>query len=564
MFKSFYIIKALLFFVFFSAIWSGTKAEDTLLKILSEEITREKDELSGQNLPPYYIDYRVDESTIISISTTFGSLISENRNKSRLLTTNVKVGNYTMDNTHEVEGDYSAPEATNVYSLQLPIENEPDAIKQTIWRATDQSYKNAVSSYASLLNRKEKIDSISGPDDFSIENPQTYFEEPIKDEDIKYDHDQWVKRLKEYSKITGNDSTIFHCDANLRINLQRKYFISSEGSSIVENLIYSQLQFIISIQHQGGTILPLQKSYTSFYPNSLPTHEKILDDLKLMYKDLLVMRTSVMAEPYEGPAILSPAASGVFFHEIFGHRIEGQRLESNNDGQTFKDKVGSKVLPEGFTVISNPGLFDWDGQDLIGAYHYDEQGIEGKQVIVVKNGVLQNFLMSRKPIEGFEKSNGHGRAQPGYAATSRQSNLIIQNKESFTDQDLRKHLIKECKKQNKAFGYYFAEVIGGLTLTDRYNTNVFNVMPTKVYRIYVDGRPDELITGVELIGTPLTMFSNILSAGNTCEVFTGFCGAESGRVPVTTIAPAIFVRKIETQKTPEYKSRIPILPTPGL
>jgi TldD protein len=537
-------------------------AQDALMKMLSEEINREKTELSKQKNPPYYIDYRVDDNTVVSLTTSFGSLVADNNNRSRILTTNVKVGDYGFDNTHEFKGDYSLSERNDVYSLALPIEDEPDAIKQTLWRATDQAYKNALSAFAGLENRKDKTDQTLNPDDFSKEDAVTYYEEPLDYEKIAFDKESWVNRLKEYSKITGNDSTIFHCEANLRVNIQRQYFMSTEGSSIVENATYCQLQFIISIQHEKGTILPVQKSFTSFYPGDLPAHEAILTELRAMYNELLTMRTAELAEPFAGPAILSPAATGVFFHEIFGHRIEGQRLESNDDGQTFKDKLGSKVLPDEFTLISDPGIYKWEGQDLIGAYKYDEQGVKGQRVVVVENGVLKNFLMSRKPTSEFSKSNGHGRAQAGYAPASRQSNLFVESSKAVSFAELRKQLIKECKNQKKKYGYFFKEVIGGLTLTDRYSTNVFNVIPTEVYRIYVDGRPDELVTGVELIGTPLTMFSNILSAGNTREVFTGFCGAESGQVPVTTIAPAIFVKKIETQKTPEYQSRLPILPTP--
>lgn len=170
--------------------------------------------------------------------------------------------------------------------------------------------------------------------------------------------------------------------------------------------------------------------------------------------------------------------------------------------------------------------------------------------------------MSRRPTEEFANSSGHGRAQAGYAPVSRQSNLIIESNNAYSESELRKQLIRECKKQDKEYGYYFKEVIGGLTVTDRFNTNMFNIKPVEVYRIYIDGRPDELVSGVELIGTPLTMFSNIVSAGDELKVFTGFCGAESGKVPVTAIAPALFVRKIETQKIPEFDSKLPLLPSP--
>ena len=242
--------------------------------------------------------------------------------------------------------------------------------------------------------------------------------------------------------------------------------------------------------------------------------------------------------------------------------MEGHRLESLDDGQTFKDKLGSEVLPKSFQVFSDPNLREWNGQDLIGTYKYDDQGVKAQKVVLVKNGILQDFLMSRRPTSEFLHSNGHGRAQPGYAPVSRQSNLIVESSKPYNDVELRKMLIKECKKQKKEYGYYFKEVIGGLTFTDRYNANVFDINPIEVYRIYVDGRPDELVSGVELIGTPLTMFSNIIAAGEKKEVFTGFCGAESGHIPVTTIAPAVLVRKIETQKTPEYDSELPLLPNP--
>jgi TldD protein len=540
----------------------SSKAQDSLMKLLTEEVNREMAELSKQKIPPYYIDYRVDDITTVSLAASFGSLIGDNSDHSRVLTTNVKIGDYSFDNTHEFKGDYSLSEQSDVFGSSLPIEDDPDAIKQAMWRATDQAYKNALSAYAGKQNRKEKEKNTGEPLDFSKEISSIYYEKPFAAENIQLNKNMWIQRLIDYSTITGNDSTVFHCEADLKFITQREYFISTEGSRIVQNRTYCQIQFIISMQHAKGTILPLQKSYTAFFPDELPAHEVILNELKALYTDLRSMRSAILAEPYAGPAILSSEATGVFFHEIFGHRIEGQRLESSNDGQTFKDKLGSKVLPDDFSVYSDPTLFKWNNQDLIGAYHYDEQGIEGQRVLIVEKGVLRNFLMSRRPTNEFSNSNGHGRAQPGYAPASRQSNLFVESSKPVSVDELRKELIRECKKQKKEYGYFFKEVISGLTLTDRYNTNVFNVMPTEVYRIYVDGRPDEIVTGVELIGTPLTMFSNILSAGDTQDIFTGFCGAESGQIPVTTIAPAIFVKKIETQKTPEYNSKIPILPTP--
>ena len=172
--------------------------------------------------------------------------------------------------------------------------------------------------------------------------------------------------------------------------------------------------------------------------------------------------------------------------------------------------------------------------------------------------------MSRSPIEDFPKSNGHGRAKAGMAPVSRQSNLIVETKKPVTNKELRKKLISQCKKENKEYGYMFDQVVGGFTMTNRYSPNVFNVSPTIVYRIYVDGRPDELVRGVNFIGTPLAIFSEIEATGDSTGVFTGYCGAESGSIPVTAVSPALFIKKIETQKQPEGYGQMPILPRPDV
>jgi len=540
----------------------ATIAQDTLLSILKEELEREVSELGKQKNPPYYIDYRVDEMESFTIRTSFGSLVEKNNNIGRLLTTTVRVGDYHFDNTHEFTGELSNPYLNTPYSSPMPLEDEPSAIKQILWRTTDQAYKNALSAFAGAQTRNTNPEKDNALADFSSESPNSYYEPPFPYNEPEFYANEWISRLKEYTMLFNDDSLIFHCEASFQFVKNRKYFISSENCQIVQNQSYARLYFMASIKHETGNVFPLTKSFTAFTPAELPDHDTILKDIESLYLKLQELKSSPMAEPYAGPAILSSEAAGVFFHEIFGHRIEGHRLEQASDAQTFKDKIENKVLPESFQVISDPTLFHFHGQDLIGAYKYDDQGVEAQKVVVVENGKLKQFLMSRRPIKGFLNSSGHGRAQAGFAPVSRQSNLIIESNNAYTENELRKQLIKECKKQNKNYGYYFKEVIGGLTVTDRYNTNMFNIKPVEVYRIYIDGRPDELVSGVELIGTPLTMFSNIVSAGNEQKVFTGFCGAESGHVPVTAISPALFVRKIETQKIPEFDSKLPILSSP--
>ena len=338
--------------------------------------------------------------------------------------------------------------------------------------------------------------------------------------------------------------------------------MSTEGSSIAENRVYAWLHISGNIQADDGMDLPLYETYFANKPSDLPNDEMILKDIKEMVEKLGKLKVAPVVDAFTGPALLSSKSAGVFFHEIFGHRVEGHRMKKESDAQTFKKKIGENVLPADFTVFFDPSIKQYKGFDLYGSYTFDDEGIKGKKVSIVNKGVLNGFLMSRCPIEKFSNSNGHGRAAHGKQPVTRQSNLIIETSQPNKMEDLKKMLREEAKKQGKEYGYLFANVTGGFTMTGRFIPNAFNVMPTEVYRIYVDGRPDELVRGVDLVGTPLAMFSQIAAAGDSYNVFTGTCGAESGGIPTTCVSPSVFVKQIETQRKNKKQDRPAILKRP--
>ncbi len=530
---------------------------DSLSVILESELKREILYLKDQPQPAYYLEYRVEDISSYSLETSFGSITDENEGRNRYISITTRVGNKQVDNTHELEGTGSVYKPI---TIELPLENNENAIRLLIWKGSHFSYRNAVDAYSQVLTSLENKPIKNQINDFSEEKPSRYYEDPSPD--YKINKNLWANRLKKYSGIFLDNENIIAANANLSYYKTRKYLVNSEGTNIVHNLSYAQLQILIIGRGTDGNNIPLMLSYYAFTPDSLPSDEKVYSDL-LQQKVLMEkIRTAPQADAYAGPAILSPSAAAVFFHEIFGHRIEGHRLKSNFDSQTFKSQVGSKVLPKYVNIYSDPTLRKFNGQDMYGYYKFDDQGIPASRVEVVKNGILTNFLMSRSPIQGFQNSNGHGRSQIGKFPVSRQSNLIVEASKTHTDKELRKKLISECKKQKKEYGLYIEQVIGGFTQTSRYSPNVFNVTPTVVYKIYTDGRPDELVKGVDFIGTPLAIFSEIGAMGNYIGTFTGYCGAESGSIPVTASSPALFIKKIETQKKPISTPSSPILPRP--
>jgi predicted Zn-dependent protease len=255
-------------------------------------------------------------------------------------------------------------------------------------------------------------------------------------------------------------------------------------------------------------------------------------------------------------------ASAVFFHEIFGHRIEGHRQKNVEEGQTFAKKLGQEVLPPFMSIIEDPTQRRFQHKDLNGFYEFDDECVPAQRTTVVDNGVLKTFLMSRSPTRGVTKSNGHGRRQAGAQVCSRMGNMVVQSGKQVPFDQLRALLIEECQKQGKEFGLLFGDISGGFTMTERFMPQAFKVIPILVSKVYADGRPDELVRGVDIVGTPLTCFSKILCTADDPDVFNGYCGAESGSVPVSGISPSILVAQIEVEKKEKAQDRPPILPAP--
>ena len=314
---------------------------------------------------------------------------------------------------------------------------------------------------------------------------------------------------------------------------------------------------------RGRDALERRESFDAHYISRLPDDATVLATIDRLAHELEALRTAPYVEPYAGPAILRNRASGVFFHEIFGHRIEGHRQKLSDEGQTFTAKVGKAILPGFLSVVDDPTMAAWQGQDLNGYYAFDDEGVPARRVTLVENGVLKGFLQSRSPLPGFPRSNGHGRRQPGRDAVSRQGNLMVLSSKQVPYRELRQMLIAECRRQEKPFGLIFDDISGGFTTTSRSGPQAFKVLPLLVTRVYADGRPDEMVRGVDIVGTPLSSFSRIVATADDAAVFNGFCGAESGWVPVSATSPSILVSQLEIEKRAQGNSRPPLLAAPG-
>ena len=530
----------------------------TLLDILGDELQRNFSTLKQKaDPPPYYMAYAVTEEETQVFSASLGSLTNRNKGHIRYLDITVRVGTPKLDNYHIVRGERPRFTPGGI----IPLDDVPDAIRQKVWLDTDRTYRLAARRLIEIKsNEQSKVKQEDQSDDFSSEPPAVHDELPPR---LRYPDEEWATRLRKWSAELANNSGVLSSGVTLLVQRETKYLVSTEGTRLSHGRVLVNLAINAMGKASDGMDLAATENFQASDLNRLPKPEVIEAAVQRVGSDLTALLRAPTVEPFIGPSILSGRAAGVFFHEIFGHRVEGHRQKDEAEGQTFTKSVGAPVLPDFLSVVFDPTRKNIAGADLNGSFSYDDEGVKARPVTVVENGVLKTFLMSRSPIQGFDHSNGHGRRQPGLEVVSRQSNLIVESKKQVSDERLREMLIAEIKRQNKQYGLYFEQVTGGYTLTQRRGLQAYTVIPLIVYRVYADGRPDELVRGVDIVGTPLASFAKILATSDKPGVFNGYCGAESGNVPVSAISPALLVSEIEIQKKPHSLDRPPLLSRPS-
>jgi len=536
--------------------FTSDPAANVVLTTMQQELQRATKSLAKTDPAPYYVSYAVTDTDETTVAASNGSVIysaSVNRRQADVM---MRVGSVALDNTH------SQSRASGITSGLLPLNDDSNAIARVLWQLTDREYEQASAAFLKVKTsnavRSEEEDKSP---DFSNEAPQDHLNlAPLH---APSDQKEWEARTRTISAGFLKYPEVYSSYVSFNVSADRAYLASSEGTALIRPGAIARLVIQAGTRADDGMELMRVETFQGASPSQLPSDAELAVKVDKMATDLKALRAAPAADPYAGPAMLSGRAAAVFFHEVLGHRLEGHRQRDENEGQTFTKKVNQLVLPAFLSVTDDPTMKELNGVQLAGHYDFDDEGVPAVRVVAVQNGILQNFLMSRMPIKNFSTSNGHGRRQPGLMPTGRQGNLIVTSTNTVKDSELREKFIAEIKKQGKPYGLYFDDIQGGFTLTQRASPQAFQVIPVMVYRVYADGRRDELVRGVDIVGTPLLSLNNIVLTSDTLQVFNGICGAESGQVPVAAAAPAMLFTEIEVQKRRRGSERPPVLPPPG-
>ena len=533
--------------------------QSPLIGIMKSELDRSFKVLSAQDPPGYFIGYTITDTQRAEVSGSNGALLSSSEAHNRWLQVSVRTGSYTLDNTHKV-GERRMPSGGP--GTAVPIDNDAEIVRRAIWLETDEQYRNAAEALIKIRSSKEvKADTAEGhAPDFSHEQPHQSFEPEVS---FTLERKPWEEKVRAYTKAFRESPDILNSIVTFSALAQNAYLVNTEGTQLQSGQIRYRLELFIQGKATDGMNIERYYNFDWVDPKDAPSDKDVATASATLRKEMEGLVKAPLNEPSVGPALLTGRAAAVFFHEVFGHRAEGHRQKDITEGQTFAKKVGEPILPDFLSIVDDPTEKKEGHEDLLGYYRFDDEGVSSHETVLVDHGVLKNFEMSRSPLADFPHSNGHGRRQLGATPVSRQGNLIVKSSKEVTNEQLRAKLIELIKAQNKQYGLLIDDIAGGFTFTGRGQPQAFQVQPLVVYKVFADGRPDELVRGVDIVGTPLAALTKIVATGDTPEVFNGYCGAESGSVPVSAVAPAILTTELEVQKKQTDTDAPPILPPPA-
>lgn len=495
---------------------------------------------------PYYCSFLLRDQHWMNTWASSGSTCRNLNDRTRNVYCDLRVGSYDYDQVtdggvRELDEDLES----NTFSA-VPIDDQDyDGLRINLWKLLESKFREALQEYNQKeASRISTVDPNGGLKSFT-RGKRTSYKKFIKLDDV--DADYWTKFCKRASAWLSELPRLSGSWVEFEATQETKVFVSTEGSSIVQNSQVFTLSANIHRLTSEGSKLEQEIVLNVASLAELPTFTEFKKLALEKYDQLNKLARAKKIPAFSGPVLLYPGPAGLLFHEVVGHRLEGSRLLASGEGQTFKDQEGKQIFNLPVTVRDNPRIKEFEGQRCIGSYDFDDEGVEAQDAVLVEDGVLKGFLTTRSAIKkGRFHSNGHARTRQQQRPISRMAVTVVETENGQPLDKLKAKLIQEIKRQKKPFGMVVYETNGGETDTTSYDFQAFAGEISFATLLYPNGK-EVCVRGVNFVGTPLQALNNIVAVGDTPELDNAFCGAESGMIPISTISPAVLLSNLELQ-----------------
>ncbi|MBV8630434.1 MAG: peptidase U62 [Silvibacterium sp.] len=518
---------------------------DPVLSAMLAELDRSRQQLQLPGFEkPYFIEYHLDDVAEYEATAAWGTQVAEHEMRSRIVRVTVRVGDYKLDSSG-ARSDASIEIST--------IENDPMALRYALWSATDAAYKNALNSYTAKQAALKSVQTLPQADDFSREKPVVSIA-PIARSEI--DRAAWKQHVIEATGLYRTDDSvkgfaaeIQSSEGSLESRLRTQYIVNTEGTIVRKSMVEYRAEVLAQTQAPDGMRLERSWTVSGLTPSDLGSPDKFLSGVLQILTGLHDLRDApVVSDEYHGPVLFAGSASAHLFDDLFARAIAGRRPQLGSTSRTigpFASSYQTRVLPDFFRVIDNPGITSFDGKPLLGAYQVDDEGVAAQSVTLVNSGKLSSYLTAREPIRDFPSSNGHGRASAGESASPRIGVLEIQASEAISEDELLKKLLSMGRDQGLEY-VYFVETLNGST------------RPRTLYRVKVADGSRQLVRGAQLEDVNLHLLrSGIMAAGSDPYVYNTF-----GDIPSTVIAPPLLFDDVTVKRAEQRNEKLPYYTPP--
>ena len=596
----------LLFLVMSSGMVAGAQVpqdNDHTLQAMRDEMNRAKTRLElkipniDQPVRPYYVEYRLLDLEVREVVAEYGTILSSTRTRNRFMDVEARVGSYKLDSSNFVSDDgfrgFIGPTGS------VGIDRDYDSLRQDLWIATDQAFKEAVETYSRKQAYLSSLARQSDIDDLAKAGPVQLIE-PLETPD--WTGRNWDQEARETSATLRAFSEIHESRVTYYLVYATEYLLTSEGTEIRQNRHFAGIEAGLGTFAADG--VPLNHFYATYatHPAGLPGVETVRKGLNVAGTELMALRAAPPAQDYTGPVLFEARAAASIVAQVLGPAVNGARppisfspvmeqMLGNLGGKSdWVGRLGARVLPSGVTAVDDPGAKDFHGTPLIGGYAVDDEGVRAEKVTLVESGNFKGELMSRRPGPDSSQSNGHGRAAFLNDAKPTMSNLFFSSAETLSAADLKKKFLDSCRAEklnyclvvremdNPALSLLHQEDFSELLASYGGGAGAGDRLPLVVYRVYPDTGREEMIRGSRIVGLNSRALRNLAGIGNDSFVFNymqsqinGFAGtalgafgsAQSG-LPASVVAPSLLFEELEVRGARGEAKRLPLLPPPPM
>ena len=579
------------------------KDNDHTLQAMRDEMARAKTRLElmipGTDKPvrPYYVEYRLLDLEVREIVGEFGALLTSTQTRNRFMDVSARVGDYKLDSSNFVSDDgfrgFIGPTGS------VGIDRDYNSLRQDLWIATDQAFKEAVETYSRKQAYLSSLARQSDIPDFSKVEPVQSIA-PLVTPD--WSSRNWEQEVRDSSAALRAFPQIYEGRVTYYLVFATEYLVTSEGTEIRTNRSFAAVEAGLNTMADDGVQLNHFYSTYAPLPANLPSVDAVRKGLNVTGSELMALRASPNAQDYTGPVLFEARAAAPMLAQVLGPAINGARppvsftpvMEQMLSGLGGKSdwvaRMGARVLPTSVTLVDDPSAKEFKGMPLLGGFAVDDEGVPAQKVTLVENGNLKSELMSRRPGPDLDQSNGHGRSAFLNDAKPTMSNLFFTSTETLSPAEMKKKFLDECRAEklnycmivremdNPAISLLHQDDFSELLASFGGGAGTGDRLPLVIYRIYPDDGREELVRGARIIGLNTRSLRNLAGIGNDDFVYNymqsqinGFAGTALGAfgsaqngLPASVVAPSLLFEELEVRGARGEPKRLPLLPAPPM